>query len=663
MLSRSNIDDVGYNQLLASAYESLPRYCPQWTDYNAHDPGIMLVELICYLTENQRYYAQATETATALLWLLGIQPLPAFPSRAHASIVRDVDGIADPLVIPQGTPLYAEDVRFETVHPFTYGDKHRILELANEDTIIKIGELTLFYPFGLHPQPGKSFSLFLESPPLPGRTFSLEVALSYPSGFVRNPVDEANPPHLAHLVWEQRTAEGYQVVKVRDATFGLLCDGIVHLNIEEAIEPDGEGRYELRCRLTWCDYDVVPCIRGLQPTVIIAEQRHTIVEDMNCGTDHKQLRPDTWLGAVGDRLVFWEHDGRYTRVDARKAPRSLTKGGGSYHVLSWQPEDASRRIVGEAYGFPSSRFRLTAKGESVIPESLEILVADGPDLAHAERWQATDNLLAAGPTSRHYLLDAPNGEIVFGDGVHGAMPKGVILAASLVVTQGLAGNITTDQLRELSFAGRCLLLSQPQPSAGGRDGESIQAAVQRWIQARGGSVTAADIENLVHNIPGLAINRVRAYRKHQIDRRTAPTVCVAVQPTGTQEPLLTVSYARQIRAYLEPYRLAASEFEVIGVCYARIDVTVEVVPMIEGGLSPAAIEGKIGGFFAARADFGAELNQGELVQAIEDHGAVRRVTRATLRSTSIHASRGLAGAIKLDENAIAVVGTLSVSIR
>lgn len=46
-----NLDDRNYNDLVTEAISLIPRYAPSWTNYNASDSGITLIELLAYFTE------------------------------------------------------------------------------------------------------------------------------------------------------------------------------------------------------------------------------------------------------------------------------------------------------------------------------------------------------------------------------------------------------------------------------------------------------------------------------------------------------------------------------------------------------------------------------------------------------------------------------------
>ena len=46
-----NLDDRTYADLVQEGVSLIPRYAPLWTNHNASDPGITLLELFAYLTE------------------------------------------------------------------------------------------------------------------------------------------------------------------------------------------------------------------------------------------------------------------------------------------------------------------------------------------------------------------------------------------------------------------------------------------------------------------------------------------------------------------------------------------------------------------------------------------------------------------------------------
>ncbi|MNO31362.1 hypothetical protein D3C76_213350 [compost metagenome] len=69
-----NLDDLGFNELVADAKTLIPLYDPEWTNYNPSDPGITLIELFAWFSEMVLYRIdQVTEESQLqFLKLLGV---------------------------------------------------------------------------------------------------------------------------------------------------------------------------------------------------------------------------------------------------------------------------------------------------------------------------------------------------------------------------------------------------------------------------------------------------------------------------------------------------------------------------------------------------------------------------------------------------------------
>ena len=66
----------------------IPKRVPEWTDENAHDPGITFIELFAWLTEMQRYFIGRVpdKNRRRFLDLLGITPADASSRESGRSI-------------------------------------------------------------------------------------------------------------------------------------------------------------------------------------------------------------------------------------------------------------------------------------------------------------------------------------------------------------------------------------------------------------------------------------------------------------------------------------------------------------------------------------------------------------------------------------------------
>ena len=49
------LDTTDFARLIEEARGLIPRYAPDWTDHNLHDPGITLLELLAWITDQDIY--------------------------------------------------------------------------------------------------------------------------------------------------------------------------------------------------------------------------------------------------------------------------------------------------------------------------------------------------------------------------------------------------------------------------------------------------------------------------------------------------------------------------------------------------------------------------------------------------------------------------------
>jgi hypothetical protein len=65
-LPQANLDTRRFDDLVAEMRSLIPRYAPEWTNHNASDPGIMLLEMLAWVTEATLYRINRTPAATTL---------------------------------------------------------------------------------------------------------------------------------------------------------------------------------------------------------------------------------------------------------------------------------------------------------------------------------------------------------------------------------------------------------------------------------------------------------------------------------------------------------------------------------------------------------------------------------------------------------------------
>ena len=96
-LPKSNLDDRAYQDLVDECLLRIPRYCPEWTNYNPSDPGVTMVELFAWLTDQMlmRFNQVPRRNYVAFLEMLGIRLQPPAPARTEVTFYdMRFDGIA-----------------------------------------------------------------------------------------------------------------------------------------------------------------------------------------------------------------------------------------------------------------------------------------------------------------------------------------------------------------------------------------------------------------------------------------------------------------------------------------------------------------------------------------------------------------------------------------
>lgn len=113
------LDNRNFEQLLTEAKRRIPVYTPEWTNFEIDsDPGITIVQLFAFLTENLLYRADRIPERNRLkfLQLLGIPLQQAAPAQGIVR-VRNERGPVEPLPLEAGIVVSAGAVNYITLDP------------------------------------------------------------------------------------------------------------------------------------------------------------------------------------------------------------------------------------------------------------------------------------------------------------------------------------------------------------------------------------------------------------------------------------------------------------------------------------------------------------------------------------------------------------------
>ena len=117
-LTAPNLDTRRFKDLVEEARARIPRYTPEWTNFNDSDPGMTLVKLHAWLTETLLFQLNQLPELTYIkfLELLNVQPRPAVAAQAELTFtLKKLSDPGDPLVvlIPRNTQVAVNDPDLE----------------------------------------------------------------------------------------------------------------------------------------------------------------------------------------------------------------------------------------------------------------------------------------------------------------------------------------------------------------------------------------------------------------------------------------------------------------------------------------------------------------------------------------------------------------------
>ncbi|GGR56115.1 putative baseplate assembly protein [Deinococcus seoulensis] len=494
-----NLDDRRFDDILDEARRLIPQYCPEWTDHNASDPGIAIIEIFAWMTDLLLYRVNQVpdKLLIAFLDMIGVQLAP--PRAAGAPVTFYLSAPQDtPLAIAAGTEVATlrtevnEAIVFSTerggvVRPPT------LLGLFSANTLAQVrmdsdGQTGADGGVTAGPQgsghagtqhdlaqlglPGHRFPIF-QPEPRPGDALFVQLAgdhsdhvLALIFGVELAGGAGVNPNHPPY-VWE-----AWQGGVGRWATCEVEYDGTQAFNVSgelilrlptmrEGVFFDTSG-YWLRCRLT--------------------------NEQMHAGY---KVSPD---------LETLQIDARGVTVPARHA--TIVRG----------------ELLGQSSGVPGQRFRLL-RGPvlNLDPERdvIEVMTPEG----EAHIYAPVADFSASTPDDRHFTLDTGSGEVAFGPSI--LQPDGSVYRFGAVPAQdatvrmrryqyggGASGNVPARTLTVLkSSIPYVARVTNHAPAAGGRNGQLLEDAIQRvptLLHTRTRAVTADDYEHLAAQVPGVA---------------------------------------------------------------------------------------------------------------------------------------------------------------
>lgn len=266
-------------------------------------------------------------------------------------------------------------------------------------------------------------------------------------------------------------------------------------------------------------------------------------------------------------VVLADH-GR-TLTGAAPIPDTVPEGAARY-----RPRLPATRVA-QCTAYDHAAARPRAAGGLLVQDARAALPA-ATLAAGFEIWEARRDLLASDRFATDFVVetDADGSAFVrFGDGVQGRRPsRGTRFEIVYREGGGAAGNIGADTLYHVVTAAPVARLRNPLPATGGQDPEAIEAvrlAAPVAFRRQERAVTPADYEAVAERHP--QVQKAKATRRWT---GSWHTMFVTVDRRGGAD--VDADFEDELRAFLEPFRLAGHDLEIDSPRYVPLDVSLRI---------------------------------------------------------------------------------------
>jgi predicted phage baseplate assembly protein len=623
------VDDRRYADLVAESVARIAVHNPEWTNYNRSDPGITLLELFAFLTENLLYRANQIpeRNRLAFLSLLGVPLQPAASAQGLVTFANE-RGPLRTVTLSHDLEVTSGQVPFYTVAGLDVLPVQalvlykRQVSLTDEMTALYQQLYASFVVGGTPGQPPADLSPY-ETVALDG---SDPAGVDLTAGTVdgalwvalltRRP--EEDPDTARGQIAGQTLSLGVvpvvadPVVTLPPASSGTAVSSTLEFAFP-VTPPNGTlptdpaqrvAQYAVQPARQDADVLQVPGVVQVPlPASAAGLGTWTNLEPLEDGAD--AFPPPIADPAVAARLITW------LRIRAPGGQARILWAGINAAVVT-QREHVAGEILPDGTGQPDQAVQLART--PVIPGSVTLTVSvpsastpPGPPVV--QQWAPIDDLLAAGPEvpvsdpslppgtpppppgpTNVYVLDPEAGVLRFGDGLRGSRPPaGASLVADYDYGVGQAGNVGPATINSGPALPAGFTVTNPVRTWGGADSETVadgEKQVARYLQHRDRLVTAADFDTITRRTPGAQIARVDVLAAY--DPQLAPnlpgsapgSVTLLIVPTSDPANPDTPAPDRflldAICAYLDPRRLVTTELHLCGPSYVPIWVSVGI---------------------------------------------------------------------------------------
>lgn len=655
-LEPPRIDDRTYRQLLQEATARIAVHNPEWRNYNDSDPGMTLLQLWAFMSENLLYQSGLMPDRARLkfLELLGVEVPPASAASGIISF-EFPKGRLETTSIAADREVLAGRVPFRTTTGLTAAPievrayvKRRIPAEEGFDDQYRL-------LFGSFVEDGGAFDYYEAEPVSWSSTATAPLDVA---GTVDGAVWLAVLARRAGEVADARELLGGQVLTlgiVPDVTLDSLVmppTGSTAATTTDALEfhlPDtssplptaAAGRVPTyRPVETRTDTNVL-VEPGVIELMLPTSDLLTLWTDLDPLESGVGRFPPMLEGNDGDRLITWIRVRSAAGAEPGAARATTTDHAGRTPVrLTWigvnaalveQRAHVPREQLGIGTGQPDQRYRLA--NTPVLLDTARITV-DG------EVWERVVDLMEAGPEVPTAPSTGPSttppdpalptkvvkivratGEVLFGDGIHGARPKkGAPIVAVYDSGGGRQGLVGPGSISKAALLPAGAKVSNPLPTWGGDEAPTTaeaQRSMAAFVRHRDRMVATDDFVDVVKATPGIDLGRVEVLPLvhpdlpgQQMPGMVTLLLLPLHDPVTPEAPSPDQYFLRAVCEHAEDRRLLTTEIHLRGPKYVRVfaSVGIDVMPGWATGPVREAVKAAVRSFVSPL--FGGHLGTG-----------------------------------------------------
>jgi hypothetical protein len=620
-----SIDDRRYQQLLDESLARIPVHTPEWTNFNASDPGVTIIHLLAFLTESLLYRANQIpeRNRRKFLQLLGV-PLHAASSARGIVTISNERGPLQTITLDRDLEMRAGSIPFRTrrgldVLPIETEVcfKRKLLEQPEEK---KLYYRELYASFLGDNGAAESDVELYELVPLSTR------------GAEGVEITEETVDNALWIALLARPKDPIEVARAAIAGKTISLGLVPRIETEEAkrrLAPAGtESSTSRPVRIEIPNVpedgklppDSTPAYRTIamlampvEPGVFEITLPAKIgiwqnLDPLELGAD--SFPPTLDDPAMNDRVITW------LRISWPDGVASQLVWAGINATLISQRTRVANELLPDGNGEPDQSGALSHP--PVIPDSVQLVVT--PPGGSPEKWTLIDDLLSAGSEvpapdfrdppgrippparpSKVFALDAEAGRIRFGDGARGERPPaGAALRVSYDYGAGRDGNVGEKTVNQAPALPAGLSVINPARTWGGADSESVaegEKQITQYLQHRDRLVTATDFATIAKRTPGVDIGRVEVLsafnptltRQEPGNAPGAVTLMLIPKFSAIRAdaPSPDPAFLSAVCAWLDPRRLVTTELFLRGPKYKSVWISIAIETVASGTESDA----------------------------------------------------------------------------